>query len=590
VSLYENVLAAWVSNMKKTSEFVTNTAIAYRFQISLALILMLAFALRIWGINFGLPHIYHTDEWFEVKRALKLGAGVFDFERVHKGGYFYLLFAEYGVYFVILKIFGIIKSSDEFLFKFFQDPTHIWLIGRLTTAVIGTLNVYVLYLVGKHAFSKNVGLLAGLFLAIHLIHVESSHYITVDVPLTCLITLLLLIMCWKAPGSKIPGFHYTLLGIITAFAVMTKIPGAVIILPFLLFHWQNLPYETKTLKVKTFFLDRRIWYYGLSFAFVYLCGNPGILLRAKEVFTWLFSFFVLSPASSMPPEFPQSSQAEPLILYYLGILFPWRLILLSLLIWSGFILGLKRYRNVNYLSILFLVPYFFFLTRSKSAEHIYPRYVLPMVPILCIYGGVAVDFIFQKLKKTPIKRALSLTVTALAVVVPLQLAVSFDMELKKLDIRTYSKIWVEKNIRSDKTIIMEGDLYKVSTSTIPLLMKPEVVEEVMSGYLENNASSMKEKFYITYKSYLATQKTYRLILSGNKSQLKDALENNQGDFIILREKTIKLLDLKANQKIFPELHKLVTLAKSVDFFEWKKFVKNSSYRGPTLIVYKRKQR
>jgi hypothetical protein len=72
--------------------------------------------------------------------------------------------------------------------------------------------------------------------------------------------------------------------------------------------------------------------------------------------------------------------------------------------------------------------------------------------------------------------------------------------------------------------------------------------------------------------------------------LKDALENNQGDFIILREKTIKLLDLKANQKIFPELHKLVTLAKSVDFFEWKKFVKNSSYRGPTLIVYKRKQR
>ena len=149
-----------IYNMKKTFEFITNTAITYRFQISLALILIVAFILRIWGINFGLPHIYHTDEWFEVKRALKLGAGVFDFDRVRKGGYFYLLFVEYGVYFVILKIFGVIKSSDAFLLKLFQDPTHIWLIGRVTTAIIGTFNVFILYLLGKHAFSKGVGLFA----------------------------------------------------------------------------------------------------------------------------------------------------------------------------------------------------------------------------------------------------------------------------------------------------------------------------------------------------------------------------------------------------------------------------------------------
>jgi hypothetical protein len=61
----------------------------HNHQIYLLLIILGAFALRIWGIDFGLPHIYHTDEWFEVKRALKLGVGVFDFERVAKGGYFY---------------------------------------------------------------------------------------------------------------------------------------------------------------------------------------------------------------------------------------------------------------------------------------------------------------------------------------------------------------------------------------------------------------------------------------------------------------------------------------------------------------------
>jgi len=192
--------------------------------------------LRIWGIDFGLPHIYHTDEWFEVKRALKLGAGVFDFERVSKGGYFYLLFVEYGIYYAILKILGLVKSGDEFLFNLFRDPTNMWLIGRVTTAIIGTLNCWFVYLLGKHAFSKTVGLFAALLLAIHLIHVKCSHFITVDVPLTCFITICFLIMFWNSSKPKFTKLHYCLLGFFVAFAIMTKIPGAVIFFPGFIFN------------------------------------------------------------------------------------------------------------------------------------------------------------------------------------------------------------------------------------------------------------------------------------------------------------------------------------------------------------------
>ena len=81
-----------------------------KIRIIMFAILLLAFMLRIWGIGFGLPYIYSTDEWFEVKRALKLGAGLFEFERTGKGGYFYLLFIEYGIYYLILKLFGLMKQ------------------------------------------------------------------------------------------------------------------------------------------------------------------------------------------------------------------------------------------------------------------------------------------------------------------------------------------------------------------------------------------------------------------------------------------------------------------------------------------------
>ena len=229
----------------------------------LGLILVTAFILRIWGIDFGLPHIYHTDEWFEVKRALKLGSGVFDFERIAKGGYYYLLFFEYGIYFVALKLLGVIKSGDGFLFKFFQDPTNIWLIGRVTTAIIGTLNCYFLYLIGKHAYSKVVGLLAALFLAIHLIHVQSSHYITVDVPLTCLITICFLIMCLNSSRSTFTKFHYCILGIFVALAIMTKIPGAVILFPVLIFHYRNIKSESAKVNFKSYLFDKRFLYFSL---------------------------------------------------------------------------------------------------------------------------------------------------------------------------------------------------------------------------------------------------------------------------------------------------------------------------------------
>ena len=118
-----------------------------RFQIQawegwiLAVVLATALTLRLWGAYFGLPHIYNGDEVFEVYRAMRLGMGSLDFDGWGKGGYYFVLFAEYAVYFAMLFVTGAIAGPWDFAMQFVVDPTPFWKIGRVTTAIVGALTV-----------------------------------------------------------------------------------------------------------------------------------------------------------------------------------------------------------------------------------------------------------------------------------------------------------------------------------------------------------------------------------------------------------------------------------------------------------------
>ena len=74
-------------------------------------ILVLAAAVRIWGLDFGLPYegitykVVQIEESQEVMRALKLGAGEYSWS-FGKGGLYLLLFVEYGVLFAVSWLAG----------------------------------------------------------------------------------------------------------------------------------------------------------------------------------------------------------------------------------------------------------------------------------------------------------------------------------------------------------------------------------------------------------------------------------------------------------------------------------------------------
>ena len=199
--------------------------------LGLLFAIIFGFFLREWGITFGLPFIYHPDEAFEVYRALRLGMGDLEYtifgDRIAKSGYYYLLFVEYGFYYLFLLATGAINSPIEFGNSILRDPTPIWVIGRTTTAIIGTINIYFIFLLGRQVHSQIVGLLSAILLSGAYLHVQNSHYITVDVPMTCLVTIALY-YCVRISNSGSNG-DYLKAGIFCGLAALFKLPGIMVL-------------------------------------------------------------------------------------------------------------------------------------------------------------------------------------------------------------------------------------------------------------------------------------------------------------------------------------------------------------------------
>src|SRR5215813_3204381 len=72
--------------------------------LPLAGVVLVAVALRVWGIGFGLPHVYHYDEHFYINTALKVGAGVLNNPPFAATGLSDLLVILFGADFVVARV------------------------------------------------------------------------------------------------------------------------------------------------------------------------------------------------------------------------------------------------------------------------------------------------------------------------------------------------------------------------------------------------------------------------------------------------------------------------------------------------------
>ena len=194
--------------------------------------LLIAFVLRVWGIDFGLPYegITHNqisfEESKEVQRAFKLGAGEYSWT-FGKGGLYYILFVEYGVLFVVSWLAGWVNDTREFALQVLEDRTTVFMLGRITVALMGTMTCFVVFQLCRRLYDRRVGIAAALIGATAYYHAISSAVINVDVGMTLGVwsTLLVYVYFEQSRNTK------TLVGVgvLAAVSIAFKAPGAIVI-------------------------------------------------------------------------------------------------------------------------------------------------------------------------------------------------------------------------------------------------------------------------------------------------------------------------------------------------------------------------
>ena len=395
-------------------------------KITLSLIVFLGFLLRLYGINFGLPFMYHADEPIVVNHAMAYGLGdlnphFFAIPPLVS----YILFALYGAYFFIGKALSLFTSPESFALAFLKDPTAFYLIGRFFIGVLaGTATIIAVYVLARKLFSERTALVSALFAAVTFISVQHSHYIYVDTMMVLFLILTCIAAVDIAAGKGIRP--YIIAGICAGIATATKYNGAVIFVVVISAHFsggQKRPVA-------------RLFISLLAMCVACIALNPYSFLD--------LSGFIGGLVNQAGTE------------YTSGLLYHLRYSLLegagAALVILGTI-GMAYYgvreprRNLAIISfpmIFYAVLCFF----SQPHE----RYVLPLIPFLIVYASA---IICEK-----IKNVFAALLLVMVIILPnLTRSVYSDRLFTQDDTRTIAAKWIESNIKDGSKIAIEHSFF-----------------------------------------------------------------------------------------------------------------------------------
>ncbi|MFA5167159.1 MAG: phospholipid carrier-dependent glycosyltransferase [Candidatus Omnitrophota bacterium] len=396
----------------------------------LIVILALAFILRIWGVRFGLPFLYHADEPIVVNHALAFGMGDLNPHFFHIPPLVsYLLFICYGIYCVAGWGAGLFHSVRDFEQLFYFDPSSFYLIARLVFGVfLGTVSVYVLFRLVKRFGDVRSALWSSFFLAVNFLHVRDSHYIYADIPLL-FVLLLGFFVIFRVSENPFSWKWHFLAGGMMGLAAATKYNGVFLAIPYLWICLQRIP-----------------WKQWLVFWFLAAVGASATFVMLNPYAILDHAFFI----EELAEQSTANSGGQPWLhhlTYSLAGALGWPMLILALLgVFQAFLS-----KNVRSQAIaLFVVGYYAVLCRFGQP---YDRYVLPLVPFMAILAA-------EVLGKLKVKSRFFFWILIPFVVLPSIIkTVHWDRLMSEPDVRTVAKEWIEANIPDGSRLALDGGGY-----------------------------------------------------------------------------------------------------------------------------------
>ena len=401
---------------------------------------------RFYGLAWGAPYFhFHQDEHFVLSSAdmLRLDPSV---AAMSPKFFMYAPLLPY--------LINIVRSTYETIahplnLSVPHDETIYMVMGRAVVAAMGTATIPMVYAIGARLGGRVAGALAAFFLACSVLHLQSSHFATTDIPMTffCVVAL------WFAMGiAERPGLG-PLLGAGLAFggAILCKYTGGFVLGVI------GLAYVISPSRPKTF-TSLTPWVRWAARGTIPILVGLAIFL-VLDPLVWKYFGKFQSDIKDWVTD-PLTGVTTPIwVAQFADIVHPARYWFTNLLWWGigppleilgviGIAWLFLRRNNVAAVAAIFPIAYFI---ASGGVNTPYVRYAVPLVPALAITAAV----LSADLLRMPRMRRLAQFTVLVAMVTTGLYAVAYMNVYRRPDSRLQASQWLIDNVPAGSHVMIE---------------------------------------------------------------------------------------------------------------------------------------
>jgi len=363
------------------------------FTATLLAITLLALALRLHGLGWDSGHHFHPDE-----RRIAEAVATISFSPLQLDPRFYA-YGSFPMYVTRAAV-----AAAKVVSPGLGEYDLAIRVGRALSALWGAATVFLLGLLGRRLYGEGVGLLAAALLALTVTHLQNSHFATNDVALAFLVLATLTLLLRAVEGSS--ARRWAAVGAATGLAVATKVSALPLALPLgvglLLYAFRNASLGAALGAAGAA---------GAAAAGAFVLAEPYALLSWQRFLADVLEQSRMVRQAGLYPYTHQYTGA-PRLLYEVRELVLWGMgPLLGVTALAGLVQCLsRRTRAGEWLLLAWAIP---FLLINASFEIKYPRYLLPLVPLLCLWGALLLARLAARGRRGRALRALVVGGTAL---------------------------------------------------------------------------------------------------------------------------------------------------------------------------------
>lgn len=420
-----------------------------RTTVWLIAILVVGALLRFVPIWFGLPYLRaRPDEETAVGIAARMLGGDLNPHFFHWPS---LTFYAFTAVFRVASDVSRVASSDPAL-----SPAALLVVGRGLVALAGTLTIAVLFGVAYRLAGALTGLLAALVLAVSMLHIRESHFAMTDVLMTLFATLSLALILRGLEERSTPDAErlalrlFSAAGVAGGLAASTKYNAAAILAAMAAAQAVLLAGAPGSRwRVRSWMPSIA---YAVSFGLGFLAATPYALLDwpAFAGDLW-FDFTHLSRGHNI--------NLGRGWLYHLRTSLPYGLGIPTFVAAAvGLFAMTRRHPRQAFVIWAFLIALYGVL---GSGYTVFFRYMLPLVPMLCLAAAIGVrEAASWVAARQGVREGVVLAVLTAAVAGPaLVNAVWFDVLLGRTDTRVLAARWLAPRLSRDDSLHQAGGSY-----------------------------------------------------------------------------------------------------------------------------------